>query len=200
MDIYFVRHGETDGNVAKRHQHPDISLNERGKEQATRVATVVADLEPTHLVTSTNKRAIETTREIALLTGLMPETVADFEELHRPEWLIGHRLYERATISYVIGWFFGMKSSTMHDGETYEGFRQRIKSAESYLKALPKDSRVVVVSHSIFINFFLEHMNREGRMSFFAAARRFSSVFRLKNTSVTHLQYDGIRWRIVDRF
>ena len=74
MDIYFVRHGQTDGNVAGRHQHPDITLNELGKLQVARVAKLLKGMKPTHLITSTNKRAMETAMVIGREGDLIPET------------------------------------------------------------------------------------------------------------------------------
>lgn len=200
MDIYLVRHGQTDGNLAKRHQHPDISLNEMGKLQAARVAKMIRRLKPTHLITSTNKRAMETALQIGLSTDLIPETYPYFEELRRPNFLIGKRFYERDTLRYVWGWFFGLQDASMHDGESYNNFRSRIIEARTHLARLPQQSRVVVVSHAVFINFFLEHLERDEPMGLRRAAWRFVAVFRLKNTAITHVRYEAGRWRIVERF
>jgi broad specificity phosphatase PhoE len=72
MDIYFVRHGQTDGNVALRHQHVNTSLNELGKLQARMVAKKIAKIKPTNVVSSTNLRAIETTKIIVDECGRIP--------------------------------------------------------------------------------------------------------------------------------
>lgn len=200
MDIYLVRHGQTDGNVARRHQHPDISLNETGQLQATQVAALIRRLRPTHLITSTNKRAMETATHIGLSTDLIPETYPYFEELRRPAFLIGKRFYERETLRYVWGWFFGLKDASMHDGESYDDFRHRIIEARTHVTRLPAHSRVVIVSHAVFINFFLEHLNRDEHMGLRRAIWRFLAVFRLKNTAVTHLRYEAGKWCIVGRF
>ncbi|MCU0678464.1 MAG: histidine phosphatase family protein [Candidatus Pacebacteria bacterium] len=200
MDVYFVRHGQTDGNVAQRHQHPDISLNEVGKVQASTVAKLIRRIRPTHLITSTNKRALETATQIGLTTDLIPETYPAFEELRRPAFFIGKRFSDPETLRYVWGWFFGMKSASMHDGESYADFRQRLIAARSHLANLPDSARVVVVSHAVFINFFIEHMNKDGHMGLRRAAWRIIAIFRIKNTAVTHLRYENGRWRIVERF
>jgi probable phosphoglycerate mutase len=45
VTLYFVRHGETDWNVAKRYQgRRDIPLNERGRAQARRNGRMLAEL------------------------------------------------------------------------------------------------------------------------------------------------------------
>ena len=86
MDLYLVRHGQTDGNVAKRHQHPSISLNETGQKQARKVAKVLRHIKPTHIITSTNVRAVETARQIGIVVDVIPETYPPFEELKRPQF------------------------------------------------------------------------------------------------------------------
>jgi alpha-ribazole phosphatase len=200
MDIYFIRHGQTDGNVARRHQHPDIDLNEMGKLQVARTAKLVKRLRPTHLITSTSKRAVETAQAIGLATDLIPETYPAFEELKRPTFLIGKRFHDSDSLKYIWGWFFGVKAAPMHDGESYADFLGRIIQAREIIRQLPENSRVAVVSHAVFINFFLEHMNRPERMGLTRATRRFIKLFTLKNASVTHVRYHDGRFIIVDRF
>jgi len=188
MEIYFVRHGQTDGNVAHRHQHEDSEINELGRVQAKEVAKKIADLEPTHIVSSTNFRAIETTKIIITECNLdlIPETNPAFEEFHRPSWLTGNRFLSYLSIKYVLGWFY---SSSNGEGETYDDFLKRILEARAYLEALPEDSKVVVVTHSVFINIFLEHICRDKRINLWRAIVRFWHVFTISNGSITHLRY-----------
>lgn len=200
MDIYFVRHGETDGNVAGRHQHPDISLNEMGKLQVARVAKLLRGIRPTHLITSTNKRAMETAMVIGRECDLIPETYPNFEEMRRPNFLIGKRFLEWEAFKYVVGWLFGVKAASMHDGESYPDFLTRILAAKHQLEAFPKNSKVVIVSHAVFINFFLEHMENPKQMGIIRATLRFFSILRIKNTAVTHITTEGSKWRVKDRF
>lgn len=200
MDIYLVRHGQTDGNVAKRHQHPGIDINKTGEAQAARVAKVIESLKPTHLITSTSKRAVETAKYIAIASDLIPETYPAFEELKRPLFLQGERFYALRSLYYVAGWFFGIKTVSMHDGESYKDFLFRLNKAKQHLEALPANSRVVVVSHAVFISLFIEHLNRHRRMGLRRAVLRFVAMFRLKNTAVTHLRYVDGKWSIVERF
>ncbi len=203
MDIYFVRHGQTDGNVAHRHQHPDIALNNSGKAQAALVAEVIARLKPTHIITSTKVRAVETGMYISRTSHIIPETYAYFEEVRRPMWLIGKRFYEWKSLSYAWGWFFGVNVASMHDGESYDAVLERLRQARQYLEQLPVHSRVVVVSHSLFINLFLEHMNRPKRMGLCRALVRFIAIFRIKNTAVVQVQFfpkNVPRWQLIKRF
>ena len=61
MKLYFIRHGETDWNVAKRFQgRSDIPLNEEGRRLARVTAKALEDVPFTRIYTSPLKRAYET--------------------------------------------------------------------------------------------------------------------------------------------
>lgn len=205
MEVYFVRHGNTDGNVAHRHQHLDTPLNKRGQAQAKAVAAIIKKLRPTYLITSTKVRAMETARAIGNECQLVPETYPAFEELRRPRFLEGERMIGKVTLLYVVRWFFGSKIVTMHDGETYHDFKRRVAASRRHLEALPPQTRVVVVSHGVFINFFVAHACYPGRLTFFRAALLFIKIITLKNTSITHMHFSrsvakkSCGWRVVSK-
>ena len=191
MDVYFVRHGETDGNVARRHQHPNTSLNELGREQAKTVAYEIATIKPTHLITSTQLRAVQTTKIInEYCEGMTPDTHPAFEELKKPAWLIGHRYTGLTTGWYIWRWFWGAK---VDSGESYSDFIARIKEARNFLEALPDDSRVVVVSHAAFTNIFIEHLCSDKPMSFLRAVRRFGHIMKIRNATILHLKHTPVK-------
>jgi probable phosphoglycerate mutase len=84
--IYFVRHGETDWNVARRIQgHTDIPLNDTGRAQARRngsaLKTVVREAAAFTFVSSPLGRAQETMRIVRTELGLPPATFAQDERL-----------------------------------------------------------------------------------------------------------------------
>lgn len=204
MDVYFVRHGQTDGNAARRHQHHDTELNEIGQVQVTAVADMLTELNPTHLISSTQVRALQTARAIGIASSIIPETYPPFEELKQPEFLIGERLLGKVTLGYVIKWFMGNPTAAMHDGESYEAFRARLSSARRHLEDLPPDAKVIVVSHTIFINFFIAHMTHPRRLGLIQAAMLFLRILRTKNASIIMVRYSKTRakhgqtgWRVV---
>ena len=63
--IYFIRHGESEGNIGPLRQDGSSSLSERGRAQATFMAERCAKLPIDVLVASTMTRAQET----ALIIG-----------------------------------------------------------------------------------------------------------------------------------
>jgi broad specificity phosphatase PhoE len=204
MEVYLVRHGQTNGNIGHRHQHTSTHLNERGQAQARTVADTIAALNPTHLITSTHVRAMETARVIAGVTNLLPETYPAFEELHQSRSMVGERLVGVHALTYMLAWFVGVPAASRHDGEMYAAFVVRLAAARRHLEELPPDARVVIVSHSVFINFFVEHMVRPKRMNVVRAVVRLVHILTLKNTSITHVHYEkpasgytGTGWHIV---
>lgn len=190
-DIYFIRHGETDGNVAGRHQ-PDITrLTPRGREQAKAVGIAVKALKPTHFFVSTQVRAVETARLMAESLTLIPETSGVFQELIRPDAVNGHYHRSFKTIGYLVRWYFGggTADGSNGEGESYLAFRRRIKDAKQLLATQPDGSRIVVVSHSVFINMFVAHMCREEKLSPRSALKFFMKIFLLKNTGMIHVRF-----------
>lgn len=200
MDVYFIRHGQTDGNVARRHQHHETELNEIGQAQIRQITPVILALKPTRLITSTQLRAVETAK-IIIAGGLdlIPDTHQAFEELQRPANMVGQRYFGPKTLWYIWRWFIGKDK---RGGEDYEMFLDRIKAARTYLESLAPDDRVVVVSHAIFINVFLQHLCQDERMSLWRAFISVWRIFFMTNANIVHLKYDGkgkgnCAWRVV---
>lgn len=185
-----MRHGETDGNVARRHQHPETQLNDLGKEQARIAAYEISTLKPTHIITSTQLRAVETTKIINEYCDIIPDTHPAFEELRRPDWLVGNRYTSLTTAWYVLLWFLNKKQE---GGETYADLLERVKEARAYLETFPDDARVVVVSHAVFTNIFLEHLCSDERMSFLRAIKRFWLILRIRNATILHLKHHNTK-------
>lgn len=96
--LYFVRHGETDFNIAHRLQgRYETSINARGREQAKHGASVLADLfareqrQPADYayVSSPLKRARETMEILRAALGLDPASYAvddRLEEISYGDW------------------------------------------------------------------------------------------------------------------
>jgi len=187
MEVYFVRHGQTDGNVALRHQHENTDINEVGRLQADRVGRFLAKKRPTHIITSTDLRAVATAKTIANYCHLVPETLPVFEEFSPPRRLTGNRITGKTSLVFILKWFYGLEKEK--DGESYTEFLKRLISARKTLEAMPENSRVVVVSHSVYINFFLAHLCRDKKMSTFKAVRKLFGILTTRNTEIFHLEF-----------
>ena len=108
-----------------------------------------------------------------------------FEELARPANMVGQRYFGLRTVWYTWRWFNGKDDS---GGEDYQMLLERIKVARTYLETLDPDSKVVVVSHAIFINVFLQHICSDKRMSLWRAAVSAWKIFFMPNATIVHLK------------
>lgn len=190
MEIYFVRHGQTDGNVARRHQVDKTELTALGREQAVAVAERIREIQPTHIITSSLVRAIETAREIGNACCMTPEVSGHFVEIIRPESMVGSHHFSWKSLWFYSQWYFGKNTAKKWGGESYKDLRARIERAQSALAELPQDARVVVVSHGVFINFFLIHMCDGRWMGPLRALRAFNSILHMPNTKITKIIYN----------
>lgn len=202
MDIYFVRHGQTSGNAAKRHQSEDSALTPLGISQAKNTAEKIARYNPTHIMVSDRVRAIETAQFMAQRTDLIPSVSYLFSELCRPADLYGYHHRSFDSIKYIYAWYRGRagENACSDRGESYAHFFSRVKAAQLELESLPENARVIVVSHSIFINFFVAHLNNKTPMSFIRAFLIFTKILRIRNGSITRLEYkqeNTPQWKVL---
>lgn len=190
MKIYLVRHGETGGNVAHRHQAEHSSLSFAGEEQVAKVAQVLKRYEPTHLVTSTLVRALETASVIGDVCDLVPETSGHFIELERPDYLYGHYHRSLKSLWFYLQWYAGLPASYQAGAESYAALRSRIQAAQAFLAQYPVDARLVVVSHSVFISLFTAHLCRQKALSPLQAAVAFKNILAMPNTHIAPIEFD----------
>lgn len=190
MKVFLIRHGETSGNVAHRHQAEDSSLTKKGVAQVQEAAEVLRQYEPTHLLTSRLVRAVETARIIGATCDLVPETSEHFIELERPKFLYGHFHVSLRSVFFYFLWYLGLRGQAPREGESYAALRARFKAAEQQLATYPADARVAVVSHSAFINLFVAHLCREGAVGPFKIAQTFWRMHKMPNAHIVPLHFD----------
>lgn len=190
MEVYFVRHGETVANRSHRHQPEHTRLTVHGEAQARDVAEELVHLSPTHLIASSQVRAVETAEIITETIDLIPEVNELFCELKRPDSVYGWSHRGARSFCYLFCWYFGwVRGCNDGSGESHAEFRARLLQARDYLATLPEEARVVVVSHSVFMNFFVAHMCQTKRLSLRQAYGVLRAIFATKNTQILHLQY-----------
>lgn len=190
MEIYFVRHGETDGNIARRHQVEKTGITKIGREQAGLVAKEIVEINPTHLISSNLVRALETARVIGDSCNLIPETSTLFTELKRPSFLYGNYHFSLKSLWFYVQWYFGFGAGAK-EGETYDLLLNRIKDSKEYFTQFPNHSRIVVVTHSVFITLFVMHICHEKKISIWQATKAFWRVYKMKNTQITLVLFDN---------
>ena len=184
MNIYLVRHGQTEGNLALRLQSDKSQLTDEGVRQAQAAAATLESLHPTHLVSSTMVRALETARIIGKSCDLVAETEDVFREIGRPERMNGQLLMNVASFWFYTRWYLGLTRDE-EGSESYKQVRERVRASQIYLESLPEEAKVVVVTHSVFIIFFVAHMCHQRAMGPLRALHALYRISRIKNGSIT---------------
>jgi probable phosphoglycerate mutase len=150
--VYFVRHGQSADNVAPVFQSPDSPLNEKGIEQADRIAERVANLSFDTLIASPFRRAKETAEAVSRKTGKEPEFSELFVERIKPTTINGKPYDDEGANNAWRAWEKSLYTPGMRveDGENFDDLIARADRALGFLKDRPEHS-LVVVTHGYFL-------------------------------------------------
>lgn len=180
MKVIFIRHGQTDENVAHRHQPTFTPLSIMGRKQAVAAGQKLTDVGITHIVVSPLVRTLQTGSLIANQLDMIPSIDHSLVELIRPTSLTGYSHNSWKSLLFYIQWYAGLTKT----GESYKQIRTRIATATSNLARLPDDSVVLVVTHSVFMSLFVSHVCNEHPLSPWGIVQTFIRLKRLKNTQM----------------
>ena len=87
MDIYLVRHGETQWNKEEVFRgRKDIPLNETGRKQAAQAGAYFREVPVKRIISSPLSRAVETAQGIATATGVPVERVGELTDINFGIW------------------------------------------------------------------------------------------------------------------
>lgn len=160
INLYLIRHGETDWNKAGRIQgRQNISLNENGIKQAEDVSKILKDIKIEHIYCSPLHRAIQTAEIIAKNKGIGIEKIEDLQEIcfgdeegRTKEQIVdryGEEFYEK--FSYTTDDL----DSSYNNGETKRKVADRFSGAVANILKTTKYNCVAVVAHGFVIRLFL---------------------------------------------
>jgi len=149
--IYMVRHGETILTPERKFSgigKLNPPLTDVGREQARKVATEIAKIQPDILISSPLQRTKDTAEEISKLTGLEPIFDEVWYECSFGDWdgLSVEEVKEKWPEDY-LGWI-GTSAYTPPNGESYDDLAARIEPAFDALAEKYPGKKVVVVTHN----------------------------------------------------
>ncbi|ABX42269.1 histidine phosphatase family protein [Lachnoclostridium phytofermentans] len=163
MNIYFIRHGETDWNVENKIQGSnDIDLNENGINQALALGEKVKTQGlPIHKVySSPQKRARKTAKILSEALQVDHIVKAGLEEMNLGRWegFTWKEVKETDSETFNI-WHANRNTKETPDGESYEEVLSRsIAAIQSILKNESQD--IAIVSHGAVIKCLLCYINK----------------------------------------
>lgn len=156
--IYFVRHGESEGNAFNTHQSEKTPLTEVGQVQTKTIAWRFSKTKADLIIASPCLRAQQTAQVIANKNNLKIETNDLFTEKKGPSQLFG--LSQQSELSKKIR--KEIRAHTLDqnghwqysDEETAFELIQRTSKALQYLSQRPEEN-LIVVSHALTLKMIL---------------------------------------------
>lgn len=198
--IYFVRHGETDGNLGSFWQGPDQPLNDEGRRQASLLARRIENLKIDKVFVSSMLRARQTAEIILQDTELAVEVSDLFRELKEPTSACS--VDEATTKSEIITKF--KEERALHlddphwhfeDEENMSDFLVRMKKVFEFLSAQPEQN-ILVVSHGHVIRHLAGYVVTGGGHSL-REAYEFKRRFKTSNTGITVFLEENNEWTLL---
>ena len=190
MNIYFVRHGLTDGNEADEFQLPTTELSPKGIDQAEKVAKYLETIPIDIVFASPMTRASQTTNIIAKHIGHAVIEDPLFEEIKRPSAVRGKSKtdLEVKAIMEVVKRTFADPNNRHSDEEDYFQSRGRAKKIMSFLSER-KEQNILVVTHGEILRMILSLVifGESLTPQIFDEIKRTFIPF---NTGITLIQYD----------
>lgn len=189
--VYFVRHGQSEGNLTPVFQSPNSPLNEEGKKQAELIAERVSKLSFEALIVSPFERTKQTAEAITRATGKKAEYSNLFVESLKPTSVDGKPFGdERASIVWRE-WEKSLHTPNLRveDGENFDDLVTRADRALAFL--IERDEKsIVVVTHAHFLRTIIARVLL-GNLLSGKAFERFQKIAKMENTGLTVLKYQG---------
>ncbi|MCC8367515.1 2,3-diphosphoglycerate-dependent phosphoglycerate mutase GpmB [Xenorhabdus sp. PB61.4] len=188
LQVYLVRHGETEWNLARRIQgQSDSPLTETGRRQALLVAQKVKSENITHVITSDLGRTRQTAEIIAQACGCEVILEPRLREINMG--VLENRDLNSLTQeeeTWRKSLVDGTPNGRIPEGESMSELSERVRAALESCRDLPAGSRPLLVSHgmalvSLVCSILGLPANSERRL-------------RLRNCSISRVDYQDSPW------
>lgn len=199
--IYFVRHGESEGNLLKVHQSPQTPLTEIGLSQAKIVALRFSKIQTSLIIASPCLRAQQTAQAIADKNDLHIATNDLFTEKRGPSELVGlsQNSQQSKTVRAEIAQHFLDQDGHWQysNEETADEFAKRAKQALDFLSERPEEN-LIVVCHSLVLHMIFATILGQGQDLKLEDLYGIYENFKINNTSISVAVYneENHKWSV----
>ena len=156
QELIMIRHGETEWNKNRRYQgQEDVSLNEKGREQARLAAEALAGEDLDMICASDLSRAYDTASELTADRELEVREFPDLRELDFGNW--GGQSYEDIVENdekRFKDWLENPGETSPPEGEAMDEFRERVCGAFDRIIEHEAE-KIAVVAHGGTLRIFL---------------------------------------------
>ena len=158
LRLHLIRHGQTECSVRGRMcgRAHDPPLSEQGQAMAQAIATGLAHLPLTAIVTSPLQRARDTADPLAQRLFLTPYRDADFAEIDLGEWEgLTPQEIEARSPEQALAWKENPKDVAPPQGETALELNERVTHAVSRWQKRYPSGEILVVAHKTVLRVLL---------------------------------------------
>ena len=199
MHVYFMRHGESEGNIKMIRQGPEEPLSKKGIREAKALAKRATRIPADVIFSSNYLRAQQTAAYIQEALGTSATTALLFSELKQPSELVGLPIHgEESKRARELNDLHEHEPDWhLSDEENFYDARKRAKDALKFLEELPFE-HMIVVTHSHLMFYIAAHILLPETISP-SAHRYFRNNMRIANGGITTCEFlrDEKRWRLI---
>jgi len=193
MEIYIIRHGQTDWNKAGKLQGgTDVPLNDNGREMARVLSEAIKDVKFDRMYCSPLCRAKETaeivkgSREVELIVD---------KRIHEISFGVCEGVDYRPPKENTPIWTFFYNSGEYVAPEGAESLESIIERAAAFLRdevepLAGKCERIAIVAHGAMNKALFCHIKQHGKKEFWSGGAQ-------RNCNVAVVNYDGNKYEIV---
>jgi probable phosphoglycerate mutase len=188
--LWLARHAETARPTVVHGAESDIELGDHGHRQAEAAAIWFRDLEPTVVISSGMRRAIDTARPIAALCGVEHEIeTALHERMVGPFSQKAGEKVDAVWAETVQRWESGETAYAYPGMESFDQIRNRTLPALERIAERHAGGRVAVIAHGVVCKVLLLSVLSG------TSPADWTRLGRALNLSVSELHPDGLLWR-----
>lgn len=195
--VYFVRHGETVGNVAGYSQLPETELSDGGHAGAAALAERLAHITIDELIASPYVRAQQTAGYISEKLALQIETYDEIHEILRPSAIRGKIVDDEIALIYdQYDKEYWNKNSSMEGMENVFSVQQRVKKTLSFIESKSAEN-ILIVSHGEFIRNLITYVlvGEVGSWDSYQAV--YDGFVRMSNVAINEIVLKEGGWNVV---
>lgn len=191
MNLYLVRHGETEWNRLRKFQGQQNSeLTEIGIEQAKALGEYLkkAKIEFDYVYSSPLLRAYHTAQLITDLDIIKDDRIM---EMDFGKWEgMDLDFIKKDALENFENFFYKTEEYTHepHEAESFEKLENRVKSFLDEIKEKHKSENILVVSHGVALKVFIKVIKKQ-------SLKEFSESGGLFNTSLSLITYND-KWNV----
>lgn len=188
MDVYVVRHGESEANLAGVHSGwAMVNLTEQGRKDAAMAGRILAGISFDRIYASDLPRAVQTA-QIAV-PGCQPEQLQVLREINTGN--LTHKSVAEcyATLGEGYRYARSCRDFTAYEGENHAMHCARAKEFLQMLESTAAENeKVAVFSHFGTIQCMLDYI---------LGADTSTGNVLVSNGSVMHLRWTGAKWVLI---